>query len=539
MEFIEYSLASLRDESIRLANEVGKGGYNPDCVAYLARGGWIIGEAVAAHFSAPVIELTAHRGGDAAKARSSAVLSMLPRSIKKFLREQEIIHRLRHDTGLSQQKTMQISTRYKLPEHIERILLVDDSADTGASIVSAISLLSNVFPEVEIRVAVLNVFDRAKETVKIDWHLHERCLLSLPSSKDNTEYPQFMNQYETASFDIVSCKVTEEEPLISVVAAFYNIESCVNYCVDSLISQTYENYELILIDDGSTDSTGIKLDAYADNPKVRVVHKENGGLSNARNYGTSIARGDYVTFVDGDDLVSPYYLETLSSGLRYGKNVLVAALPTIIPIKSAQSYSWGDAPSDRVYKTLTSQEALEKVLYEEIKTSAWGKLAPRSLYEAHPFPEGKYYEEIATIGAYVMSVDRVVQTNAEIYGYVMRPNSIVHRKHAEMRQVRDYFDAVDEVMSCCDKAGIDLPARAFHWCLQLSRIHALLQAVDRTKDSEDAERRVSTGLAERLPPVLRSRRVSIANKIRFCLLKASPKAYDALFALFERIKKGI
>lgn len=539
MEFIEYSLESLRDESIRLAEMVEKAGYRPDCVAYLARGGWVIGEAVASCFGVPVMELTAHRGGDAAKDRSASLLSRLPRLVRKGLREWEIRRRLKHDDGVAQHKSIRITERYPLPKRAEKILLVDDSADTGSSIAAAVEALSRTFFGAEIRVAVLNAFPRAMEGRQIDWCLHEECLLCLPSSKDNREYHSFIDKYESTPSTISANEIVDGCPLISVIVAFYNVSVCVDYCVQSLITQTYQNYELILVDDGSTDSTGKKLDAYASNPKVRVVHKTNGGLSEARNYGVGIAKGDYVSFVDGDDLVSPRYLETLSKGLGYGENVLVTALPKIIPIKHVTSFSWGDSFNSVAYHLLTNREALEKVLYEEIKTSAWGKLAPKSLYETHRFPEGKYYEEIATIGSFVTTVDCVVQTDAEIYGYVMRPNSIVHRRTATIKQVFDYFDAVSELVCHAAESGADHDPIAYHKCLQLSRIHTLLSVVEDSSETLRAQSYVLSGIKESIAGVLHDPKVSFASKARFFLLASVPHLYDAAFSLFERIKKGV
>ncbi len=175
---------------------VEKAGYRPDCVAYLARGGWVIGEVVASCFGVPVMELTAHRSGDAAKDRSASLLSRLPRLVRKGLREWEIRRRLKHDDGVAQHKSIRITERYPLPKRVEKILLVDDSADTGASIAAAIEALSRTFLGAEIRVAVLNVFSRALEGCQIDWCLHEGCLLCLPSSKDNREYSNFALMYE-------------------------------------------------------------------------------------------------------------------------------------------------------------------------------------------------------------------------------------------------------------------------------------------------------------------------------------------------------
>lgn len=195
MEFIEYSLEGLRDESVRLAETVERGGYRPDCVAYLARGGWLIGEAVAEYFGAPLIELSAHRSGDVAKERGASLLSRLPRPVRKALREWEIKRRLSGDSGETQRKSVRLTDRYDVPAGAQRILLVDDSADTGESLAEALEVLGDSFPSSEQRIAVINVFERAQRSVPIDWWLHKDTMMSLPSSKDNRRYREFSKMY--------------------------------------------------------------------------------------------------------------------------------------------------------------------------------------------------------------------------------------------------------------------------------------------------------------------------------------------------------
>lgn len=538
MEFREYSLESLRDESIKLARLVEKDGYRPDCVAYLARGGWAIGKAISEHFGAPLIELSAHRSGNAAKERSASLLARLPRSIRRALREWEMKKRLSGDNGETQRKSVRLTERYDAPADARRILLVDDSADTGSSLAAACEKLSDMFPGADVRTAVLNIFPRAKSAARIDWYMYESSLLCLPSSKDNAEYPLFVRKYEEVPprNDVI---IMQGHPLISVVVAFYNVEGCVDYCVKSLLAQTYENYEVVLVDDGSTDGTGDKLDGYANGERIRLIHKSNGGLSDARNVGVSVAKGEYITFVDGDDLVSPRYLEVLARGLNLGENVLVAALPTIIPIKEAVSYCWEESGSAR-FEKISSEEALEKVLYEEIKTSAWGKLAPRSVYEETPFPEGRYYEEISTIGSFVLSVSEVVVTDAEIYGYVMRPGSIVHRKSSTIKQAEDYLSAVNTITSCSKDALIDEKTVKYHQALQYSRLLRLLRTVnDSDNKIVEIEKQCIGFIRKNLWKVITNRRVSSTNKMRFAFQAFCPSVYDRAFSAYEKISKGI
>ena len=103
-----------------------------------------------------------------------------------------------------------------------------------------------------------------------------------------------------------------DEKLVSVIIPAYNIEDYIGRCLDSIISQTYKNLEIIVVDDGSRDYTGEILDNYAKKDRrIKVIHKENGGVSSARNKGIEAAEGDYIGFIDGDDLIEPGMYKTL------------------------------------------------------------------------------------------------------------------------------------------------------------------------------------------------------------------------------------
>lgn len=197
MEFLEFSIERLRTESMQLAKLVEASEYTPDCVVYLAKGGWLIGEAVAEYFNIPILELSAKRSGDAAKSSIAPILQKLPRSLKKFLREIEI-NKSKKSSGVQQRKNLRMTDRYPAPANPKHLLLVDDSADSGASIVAATSLLKTVYPEAEVKIGLINAFDEAYQVAQIDWVLHKNTMLSLPSSKDNKDYGRFLDLYAAA-----------------------------------------------------------------------------------------------------------------------------------------------------------------------------------------------------------------------------------------------------------------------------------------------------------------------------------------------------
>ena len=196
MELLEFSLASFRDESLRLAKMVEETGYEPDCVAYLAKGAWQIGEACAEYFEVPMIELTAHRSGESVKSGTRSILQALPKGLRRMLREAELRKRLEGADGAAQKKTMRLTGRFALPEGAKRVLLVDDAADTGSSLIAAKELLASLLPGCEVRTAVIASFGPARDAEAVDVSLHENVLLCSPMSKDNKDYSLAVSAYE-------------------------------------------------------------------------------------------------------------------------------------------------------------------------------------------------------------------------------------------------------------------------------------------------------------------------------------------------------
>lgn len=198
MELLEFSLESFRDESFKLALMVEESGYKPDCVAYLAKGAWQIGEVCADYFHVPIIELTAHRSGDAAKGSIKSILQLLPVFLRKALREAELHKRLNSTSGnvSAQKKNMRLTDRFEVPDHVRNVLLVDDAADTGRSLSAATELLESLMPNCEVRTAVITSFAPARSAGVVDYCIHPDALLCSPMSKDNKDYAKAVRGYE-------------------------------------------------------------------------------------------------------------------------------------------------------------------------------------------------------------------------------------------------------------------------------------------------------------------------------------------------------
>ena len=180
---------------------------------------------------------------------------------------------------------------------------------------------------------------------------------------------------------------------ISIIVAVYNIEQYLGRCVDSLLNQTYRNLEIILVDDGSTDESGVLCDEYAErDSRVKVIHKENGGLSDARNIGAAAAEGEYIAYVDGDDWVEKEMYGAMLEALKdYQAEVAVCRYKCIYPDRVV------DESTDKI-TVFEGREALKVYIEEDerfqIQNAAWNKLYRREFAEGLQFPKGKLYEDI-------------------------------------------------------------------------------------------------------------------------------------------------
>ena len=329
-------------------------------------------------------------------------------------------------------------------------------------------------------------------------------------------------------------------PFISVIVPFYNIEECVEYCLDSLVNQDYEGeYEILCVDDGSTDGTAAALDAYAKSHHlVRVLHKPNGGQSDARNYGVEHATGEYISFVDGDDIVSPYYLSSLADGLKYGDDVLVAGVHKRINASGVNSVSW-TRPSG--VSLVDKSEFLREICFQRILASVWGRLAKKTFFLAHPNPVGRVYEDTYITGEYLTASPGVALVDAPIYGYVARDESTVHPKRETYDRCEQYFEAIEhfsDLASCYFQ--LESEEQVVFTAIEYSRLWRRLDVVaDLPQLAKSRQRDIELYVKSHLPQIAHSNNVCKGNKIRLFLLASSRDAYRFFFSVYDKLFRGI
>lgn len=210
-------------------------------------------------------------------------------------------------------------------------------------------------------------------------------------------------------------------PLISIIIPVYNVEKYIDKCIQSVLAQTYDNFEVILVDDGSTDNSGKLCDEYAkgDN-RVVVFHKSNGGLSDARNFGVEHCNADIVSFIDSDDCVTEDYLAYLWFLMnQYSCEVSCAGY---VLVSEWESFS---LKRDKIIEVkLDTAKALEKICYTSV--SACARLYRKELLVKNPFPAGRLYEDMANTYKVIAECEYVVFSDKPIYIWIQRENSIIH-----------------------------------------------------------------------------------------------------------------
>ncbi len=283
-------------------------------------------------------------------------------------------------------------------------------------------------------------------------------------------------------------------PLISVVIPVFNVEKYLEKCVDSVLVQSYDNFEVILVDDGSTDNSGRICDKYAEkDSRIIVYHKSNGGLSDARNYGVAHANGDLISFIDSDDYVTADYLEYLWYLMdKYDCDISCALLKSVL---EGRNISFEKKTIIEV--KFDTGRALERICCISITPCA--RLYKKQVLLNHPFPVGRLYEDIATMYKLIGECREVAFSDKQIYIWVQREESITHSGINE-RQL-DVFWALDELYDfMCKNYSVYKNAASYRYIIEtkdfLSRVFNYCNEADRRKYFKIAREKALSHLRE-------------------------------------------
>ncbi|MDE6707462.1 MAG: glycosyltransferase family 2 protein [Oscillospiraceae bacterium] len=214
-------------------------------------------------------------------------------------------------------------------------------------------------------------------------------------------------------------------PLVSLIIPVYNVEAYIEDCLESVLLSTYNNIEIILVDDGSTDNSGNICDQYKDkDSRIKVIHKNNGGLSDARNVGLQYALGEYISYVDSDDVVAPKYIEHMVElALKYQADIVQVSYT-----KEKDELTMN--PCNSNVKVFTKAKAMKNLLMmKDIKEASCVKLYKKELANHIHFPVGRLYEDVLTAYQFVYYSNKVVcDTCSKLYYYRINEAGIMHKK---------------------------------------------------------------------------------------------------------------
>lgn len=216
--------------------------------------------------------------------------------------------------------------------------------------------------------------------------------------------------------------------LISVIVPIYKVEKYLPKCVESILNQTYTNLEIILVDDGSPDNCGNICEEYAKkDARIKVIHKVNGGLSDARNAGIEIASGEYLGFVDSDDFIHPKMYESLYNAIiENGAEVSICTFQNVaedenIEYCDASNLEWNilKSETDKFYYSFDEKTSVTAVV-------AWNKLYKKELFSGIRYPYGKIHEDEFTTYKLLEKADKIACTQYPFYYYLQRAGSIMN-----------------------------------------------------------------------------------------------------------------
>lgn len=310
-------------------------------------------------------------------------------------------------------------------------------------------------------------------------------------------------------------------PLISVIVPVYKVEKYLHKCVDSILSQTFRDFELFLVDDGSPDNCGKICDEYAEiDNRVIVIHKENGGLSDARNVAIDRAKGEYFTFIDSDDYVANNHLESLLNALVETRADMSVGNITAFTKNEIDNHFYQPANN---LKLLTD---INSIFHTMDRPCACAKLYKKRIFENTRYPVGRLYEDAFVYHDILAQAKRLALTGENTYFYLIREDSIMHQEYK--LAFTDIIDAIElrvkklEELSLQDLADDN---RVFIY----SRVAVAYANLDPSVPENKKRLKEIKAIYDEEYPKLMKTTTNSKQKFRYWLLRNNPNLHSKLF----------
>ncbi len=319
--------------------------------------------------------------------------------------------------------------------------------------------------------------------------------------------------------------------LVSVIVPVYNVEKYLAKCIDSIIAQTYQNLEIILVDDGSTDSSPAICDEYAlIDRRIKVVHKSNGGLSDARNCGINISKGDFICFIDSDDYIAEDMLKILlTQMLKDGSGMAICNFLYVDEQGKSIEERNGYLPIQN--GIFTKEEILIQTAQTHFApyTAAWNKLYKKSLFENIEFPYGKTIEDAFVAHEIVDKCSKISCIERPLYYYVQRNDSIMGVKFNLAR-----LDGVEafakRAVYAIEKENLVLAI--FSVRLMIAWMIKGLRSINKTEEFKHRFRELKQ-IYIIVSKKISKKDIGIKCKLQFGLFRFSPQVYNLVAHIAE------
>ena len=321
-----------------------------------------------------------------------------------------------------------------------------------------------------------------------------------------------------------------KEPLISIVVPIYNVDKYLDKCVESIVDQTYRNLEIILVDDGSPDNCPKMCDEWKKKDKrIKVIHKKNGGLSDARNAGIDIAKGKYITFIDSDDYVEKNYVEFLYTNLVENEaDISMGKQYVRYPDKTLNT------GTGKLY-VLNSHDCFDKLLYgEDFDVSAWAKLYKIDLFKNIRYPKGRIFEDSATTYKLIDKAKNIVLNSQPIYNYIIRSDSITTNSFNQKKM--ELINSTKEMCDYIEKEYPDLKSGCERR-MMYAYLSTLTQMTKSKNQNKECKKILLRYIKQNRKPILKDKRVPKRDRMALYTTCLGYNAFNLGWRIYEKGRK--
>lgn len=308
-------------------------------------------------------------------------------------------------------------------------------------------------------------------------------------------------------------------PLVSIIVPVYNVEEYLNESIKSAINQSYKNIEIILIDDGSTDSCGSICNSYAmKDDRISVFHQKNMGLSAARNMGVSLAKGELISFLDSDDYMSPFMIEKMVTMMKkYNADVCCCDYTS-----TAFSNKTG-CIVDEYDNQLACASLLDS---KGFKCYAWNKIYKKQLFDNIKYPVGRYFEDISTTYRLFSQANKIVYLHEELYYYRLRRNSITRETFSDKNY--DLIFAINEILELSASLYASYRNRLAMGYMQYYLTFLKSALISQVKLNEENSK-LRKFIFTHLKSFTQNFNVTFVTKVELLLFLISPKLFEIIY----------